>query len=209
LYIFYVIGKHNIISGNLFLNAVTCVFLVSLVFGLLQILEFSYAMALTDMYASTENQVYKISGGVSRVFSVTGNVLTWAGWSGFILIFSSFVYRNVTLKVTMIILAVANLIFTSSRGALIAVVAALLFYFFFVAYKTKKIRLFAKYILISVLSFFIIAWLSLYFFKDRVEFFLERFYFLGEAIFESGRGEQLENIKKLFDRDIWNYLFGL
>lgn len=209
MYVFYVIGVYNIMSEKLFLNSITIVFMVALVFGLSQILGISFVTSLTEMYASTENQVLKIAGESGRIFSTTGNVLTWAGWSGFILIYSLILYKQTLVKWSMLVLSSANLLFTSSRGALIAVLVSLLIYLFYRSYKARKVYKVFKYLILFFGLFLIIGWLALYFFEERVLFFVERFYFLDEAIFESGRNTQFQNIGGLFSRDKWNYILGI
>lgn len=209
LYIFYVIGTYDIIPTKTFLNIITFVFLISCLFGFAQIIQLPLVTGLSEIYASTENQVEKISREGGRIFSTTGNVLTWAGWSGFILIYSIIVYRNTLLKWSLIILSVINLLFASSRGSLIAVVVALSFYFLFNAYRTGKLYQVFRYFIISVILFVALGWISLYFFEDRVLFFIERFYSLDEAIFESGRNTQFQNVEQLFKKDTWNYILGI
>lgn len=209
MFSFFEIERRKVVSKELFLNSITFVFIASLSIGLLQILDISAINNLSELYATTENQVAKISEGVSRVYSTTGNVLTWAGWSGFILIFSMIVYKKGVLKWCVIILSVINLLFTSSRGALIAVIVSVLFYFIYVVYKTKKATLFLKYLFYTLISVFILGWISYYFFEERVLFFIDRFRYLNEAIFESGRGSQSDIILTFFNKDAANYIFGI
>lgn len=209
MYAFFVIGEQGIISEKLFLNSVTVIFAAALVFGLLQAQGVSFASGLTEVYASTENQVSKISRESLRIFSTTGNVLTWAGWSGFIFVFSLIVYKNNLLKWTMLLLSSANLLFTSSRGAIIAVFVAVLFYFVFRIYKMGKFSLFFKYLVLAVAALLVLGYVSMYFFEERIMFFIDRFYYLNDAIFESGRNVQLKNIWAVFSQDTWNYLFGI
>lgn len=209
LYVFYVIGNHHIISYKLFLQVVTIVFLVSLLFGLSQYLGLPFSERLTELYATTENQVLKISTGSIRIFSVTGNVLTWAGWSGFIFVFSIIVYKNKKLKWLILILSSLNLLFSSSRGALIAVIVSLILFMFYKAYKKKNIAFLLKSFFLSGLVLIILSFVSLHFFEDRVLFFIERFYFLNEAVFESGRNIQLQKVSEKFNTDYLNYLFGI
>jgi len=209
LYVFYVIGKNNIISNKAFSNVITVIFFSSLIFGLFQIIGISFITGLSDKYALTENQISKISSTNLRIFSVTGNILTWAGWSGFIFLYTVIIYKNSILKWVMLLLSLVNLLFTSSRGALIALAVSLLFYFMFKVYKTRKFSNLLKYIFISFISLFIIGWASFSFFEERTILFIDRFYFLNDAIFVSGRNTQLKNIKEVFDTDIWNYFIGI
>lgn len=209
MYIFYYIGSYNILSSRTFLNVTTFVFLISTLFGFAQIVGLPFITGLSEIYASTENQVDKISREGGRIFSTTGNVLTWAGWSGFIMVYSIVVYRNVFVKWTMLILSAINLLFASSRGSLIAVVAALVFYFVFNAYRSGQLHRLFKYFVVSILLLVVLSWISLYFFEERVLFFVERFYTLDDAIFESGRNTQLQNVALLFNKDIWNYFLGI
>jgi len=209
LYVFYFIGQCNIITYKVFLRLITIIFIVALFFGLFQYLGLPFSDRLTDLYATTENQVRKISTGSIRVFSVTGNVLTWAGWSGFIFVFSIFVYKNQLLKWLMLILSSSNLLFSSSRGALIAVGATLLLYMLYKAYRKRDLRFLIKSLFISSLIVIILVFISLHFFENRVLFFIERFHFLNEAVFESGRNIQLQKVSHVFNTDILNYLFGI
>lgn len=209
LYIFYFIGRNNIIVYEVFLKATTVVFFASLVFGLFQYLGLPFSERLTNLYATTENQVLKISTGSIRVFSVTGNVLTWAGWAGFIFIFSVLVYKNQKLKWLMLILSSLNLLFSSSRGALIAVVVTIILFVIYKSYRRKNLLFLLKYFFLSSLVVVVLGFIAFYFFENRVSFFIDRFYFLNEAVFESGRNVQLQRVGYVFNMDNLHYLFGI
>ena len=209
MYSFFVIGKLGIITTKFFLKLISFIFLICLSFGSLQIANISFINNLSEYYALSDNQVNGITSVNIRIFSTAGNILTWAGWSGFIIIFSVIFYKNIIIKSLFLILAFVNLLFTSSRGALLALLTSLLFYFVIKFATKKKLLLFFKYIITFAFLIAFFVSMSLTYFEDRTISFVDRFSYLEEAIFESGRNSQKENIQAVFSSDIWNYLFGI
>lgn len=209
MWVFYIIGKYNILSKKLFFNSITIVFIISLLFGLFQILKVPFVISLSELFASSDNQVLKIGDGGGRIYSITGNVLSWAGWTGFIFIYSLILHKNIFIKWLILLLSFINLLFTSSRGAIIALFISIIAYAFLMSYKKNSIFSFFKYIFISVISLIVIGWLSFYFYETRVLLFIDRFNYLNEAIYVTGRSVQFNNILQIFNTDALNYLFGL
>ncbi len=209
MFVFYFIGKRNVLDLKLFTNIISVVFLLALLFGFFQIIGLSLISRLSELYALSENQATGISSNNLRIYSSTGNILTWGGWSGFIFIYSLIIYKNLFIKTIMLILAFTNLLYTSSRGALIALCLSILFYFILRTLRERRFLLIFKFVFISGFFIIVLSWVSMFFFEDRIVFFIERFTFLNDAVFESGRNTQYKNISRLFLTDNWNYIFGI
>ncbi|EHO08781.1 hypothetical protein HMPREF9714_02152 [Myroides odoratimimus CCUG 12901] len=206
---FYFVTKNRFISAKLLHKIFIGVFGIGLLFGVGQVLGISLISTISKIYALSENQVYGISSVNTRIFGVSGNILSWAGISGVIFLYTFFFCKNTMLKYCMLLLSIVNVLFTASRSALIALVISLFCYFILKVILEKKYYKIINYVLSFVLAFVTLYYIGIVFFEERFVLIVERFEVLNEVMFTSGRYEQFSRINYLFTQDVFNVIFGI
>ncbi|MDM1527397.1 hypothetical protein HX091_15885 [Myroides odoratimimus] len=209
LYCFYLVSREGYLSISFFLKCIEWIFLIAVLVGLFQILNLPFVNKVTEIYALSENQVLGISSLNSRVFSINGNILTWAGWSSIIVIYSIIICNNKLYKTLLFCLGIINLIYSSSRGALIALMLSLIIFLLIKAIVERKISTFFINSLVTLIVGCSTLLSLTYFFGDRFFTYIERFSVLDDAILKSGRNVQMRNIYTIFSEDSWNFIFGI
>jgi len=209
-YCFFVIGYNNIIKERDFKLLTSIIFIISLTFGLLQALAFQPVIQISSIFALSDNQVKGFESLNSRIFGTSGNILTWAGLCGFFFLYYFFLLKDYKwLRIVGMALSLINILYSMSRGAIIALFVTMVFSFMLRSLYEKRI---SKFVL-RMIQVLIIGYLSatiLYnIFPERIDVFLTRMTNLDSEVSEVGRAAQLASVKQFFDRDMWNYLFGI
>lgn len=209
-YCFFAVGFYDIIGIKKFQLFTSIIFIISLSFGFLQALAFPPVILISNLFALSDNQIKGFESLNSRIFGTSGNILTWAGLSGFFFLYYFFLLKDYKwLRLIGMALALINILYSTSRGAMIALLATVIFNFFLKSFFEKKVSQF----FLRLIQILIIGYLSvsiLYsMFPERIDVFMGRMTNLESEVSDTGRASQLEMVKRFFDQDIWNYLLGI
>lgn len=208
---FMYIGYEQLFKKKFFIQMVSVIFLLSLVFGVLQKFGAPIVRSITvDYYALSETQVGVVSSSNSRVLGTAGNALTWGGVSMMMFLFFYFVPQNRWVKITGASLAVLNVFFSGSRAAIVAVLFSYFFIQIFRALFVEK-RITKSFVrIMGVAIIIIIGFLVInIYLAEQLDYVLFRFNNTRADLTQQGRGAQLQYYLHLFKGQEILYILGI
>ncbi len=186
-------------------------FSISLLWGVLQRMNISLVNTISkNVYAASRMQQLSFGDDGLRVFGTAGNIIAWGGFCVFIFWYVFFKEKRRLVKISLLLLVVANLIFSASRASIIALVVSFIFIQIFrIKWDKKMIWNFVKVILgiliLSVTTYLILS----SFFGERLEYLIFRFSSTTADMTSSGRGAQLDFFLGMLAEDPVLLFFGL
>lgn len=209
-YCFFYIAYYKIVKIDKFVYILNIVFLISLTIGALQAIGYSPIVELSKFYALSENQTKGFESLNSRIYGTSGNILTWAGLCGFLFFyFLYFKQTNKYLKILGLLLCVFNIVFSLSRGAILALVITIVIANFIKGTIDKNLAKSIGRLIQATVILFILSFVFYLYFPERIDVVLYRFQNLNSEVNETGRSQQIENIQLFMNGDYLNYLFGI
>src|SRR5690554_2812584 len=119
-YCFFYIAYYQIISFANFKKYCSAMFIMALLFGLLQSFDISIIREISMLYALTDTQIKGFESVNQRGFGVAGNIITWGGLSGFMFYYFYYLSENKIFKLIGCFLAILNITLSVSRSAIIS-----------------------------------------------------------------------------------------
>lgn len=214
-YLFTYIGYFNVIDAKLFHKTVSGVFLVALIWGMLQVTDIGIVNAISLKYAMSDLQMNVLQSSNTRIFGTAGNAITWGGISVLMFYYFFFlgkglnpIFRNIA-----IVLSIFNVVFCSSRSALFAMaISFLIMQFVIPFYKQRGKRLMltlGRNLSLTIAGILVVVGAAFVLVPERVAMVVTRIDSTEEDLTEEGRGGQLNFFLDLFEENQLNYIFGI
>lgn len=214
-FLFLYIGYKHIIRPDQFDFIVSSVFLLALFWGILQVMNIDIVKSISSQfYALTDLQRNVLESARMRVFGTAGNAITWGGLSALMFFYFYFLHnKKNTIKVVGMILALTNILFSSSRAALFAFVIVLIIMQFVIPFFQQKgpklLITLTKRVLITITLSVITIGTAIALFPERIGMILLRVENTQDDLTESGRGAQLNFFTDLFHNNGEFYMLGI
>lgn len=215
--VFFIAARKKILNSAQFQKIYRYIFLVALVFGVIQSTRIGFISDfLTNLYGRTEQQIEGVAKDNFRLIGIAGHSIAWGGLSLFIFYFFKFFEKSRYIRMIGLFLALYNIFYSGSRAAIIALFCSFLFLPLINFYlKDNSIRKLARNylqnlsLIIGGISFFLI------FFFQRAIFIIYRFSFIfggqtpGGGTPATDRKYQISTGFSLIKEDYLNLLFGI
>lgn len=209
--LFLSIGYYNIIPRRRFIKFVGIVFLIGLVFGVIQSMGISFISNISlNYYAITDQQVKGFSSSNFRGFGTSGNILTWGGLCVLTFYFFYFLVEHRLFKIAGVVLSIFNILLAASRSALFALALSFLIVYF---YENVIVKRNSRKFLLNI--FYVVIFLFLFYkglemlFPERIELMMLRLMNSEADMTESSRGAQISRFIGFLNQDPLNYIFGI
>lgn len=214
-FLFLYIGYKQIIRPEQFDSIVSVVFLLALSWGVLQVMNIDVVKSISSrFYALTDLQRNVLESARMRVFGTAGNAITWGGLSAIMFFYFYFLHnKNNTIRIVGMILALTNILFSSSRAALFAFAIVLILMQFVVPFFQQKgfklLITLTKRVLLTITISAITVGAALLLIPERIGMILLRVENTQDDLTESGRGAQLNFFTDLFYNNGEFYVVGI
>lgn len=214
-YFFLYVGYKGVISPQLFDKIVSTIFLLSLVWGCMQAININVVKSISaDIYALTDLQRRVLESARSRIFGTAGNAITWGGLSALMFFYFYFLHnKSNIIRIVGMILALTNILFSSSRAALFAFAIVLILMQFIIPFFQQKgpklLLTLTKRVLVTISLSVITVGAALLLIPERIGMILLRVENTQDDLTESGRGAQLNFFTDLFYNNGEFFFFGI
>lgn len=214
-FLFLYIGYKQIIRPEQFDSIVSVVFLLALSWGVLQVMNIDVVKSISSrFYALTDLQRNVLESTRMRVFGTAGNAITWGGLSAIMFFYFYFLHnKNNTIRIVGMILALTNILFSSSRAALFAFAIVLILMQFVVPFFQQRgfklLITLTKRVLLTITISAITVGTALLLIPERIGMILLRVENTQDDLTESGRGAQLNFFTDLFYNNGEFYVVGI
>jgi len=207
---FSFIGYYKIVTLKRSVRIINIVFIVSLVFGVLQFFNIGnigdFALKYYGLSEAQESNFLKYD----RVFGTSGVIIGWSGICLIIFYYFYFIVESKSLRTIGVALSSLNIIMAGSRSGIIALIVSFIIIQMYRAFYIERSSRSSIHILAYSCIFFLGGYIFLdLYLPEQLDFLRNRFASAEESITSTARGAQFSYMMQVMNRDPFYYVFGV